>query len=148
MRTTGGIVTAFIGREGRRPRVLLVEDNLALGQMLLWCFEETGARAELAGTCAAAWRLARAVAHDLMLIDADLPDGDGVALAESLAEAYPQTRIALCSGRHGVQERHSGLIAPDAFLIKPVPEHRLAALLADALDGRDQAGDTLESIQE
>jgi DNA-binding NarL/FixJ family response regulator len=97
-----------------------------------------------------AWRLARAAAQDLILIDADLPDGDGdgVALAESLGDAYPRTRIAICSGRHGVQEGHAGRLTRIAFLTKPVPEHRLAALLAVALDGNDQAGDTSGLVQE
>jgi len=130
-------VVGFVRRRGRRPRVLLVEDDPALGQMLVWCFEEAGAQVEWADTCMAAWRLARETAQDLVLIDADLPDGDGVALAESLTDTDPLTRIAICSGRHGVQGRGAGRLATNAFLTKPVPEHDLAALLEAALDGNE-----------
>jgi hypothetical protein len=64
-----------------------------------------------------------------------------------LVDQDPRPIIAICSGRHGVQERHADRLTRIVFLTKPVPEHRLAALLAVALDGNEPAGDTLVSVQ-
>jgi DNA-binding response OmpR family regulator len=63
------------------------------------------------------------------LVDADLPDGDGVMLAEALRADHPAALVAICSGRHGI--RGSGLLPPvvDAVLIKPVPIQSLLELM-------------------
>lgn|GEM_PF-5861992 len=127
------VITAFALRENRRPRVLLVEDDATLGRMLAWGFQELGAQANLASTCAAARRFAARETADLMVLDADLPDGDGITLAASLAREQPEAFIAICSGRHGLPHCPAGTPAVDAVLTKPVPEHRLRALLQDAL---------------
>jgi DNA-binding response OmpR family regulator len=122
-------VDRFAACRGRRPRVLLVEDDRALGRMLTWTFEEHGARPLLARTCTAARTIAAAAGFDLALVDADLPDGDGVMLAEALRADHPAALVAICSGRHGI--RGSGLLPPvvDAVLIKPVPIQSLLELM-------------------
>lgn len=122
-------VDRFTACQGRRPRVLLVEDDRALGRMLTWTFEEHGARLLLARTCAAARTIAAAAGFDLAIVDADLPDGDGVMLAEALRADHPAALVAICSGRHGIGS--SGNLPPgvDAVLIKPVPIRLLLDLL-------------------
>ena len=123
-------VDRFTACCGRRPRVLLVEDDRALGRMLTWTFEDHGARPLLARTCAASRTIAATAGFDLALVDADPPDGDGVVLAEALRAYHPAALLAICSGRHGIGT--SGLLPPgvDAVLIKPVP----IRLLLDLLD--------------
>jgi DNA-binding response OmpR family regulator len=122
-------IDRFATCHGRRPRVLLVEDDRALGRMLTWTFEEHGARPLLARTCATAQTIATAARFDLALVDADLPDGDGVMLAEALLASHPEAIVAICSGRHGIGG--SGLCPPavDAVLTKPVPIRLLLDLL-------------------
>jgi DNA-binding response OmpR family regulator len=122
-------IDRFATCHGRRPRVLLVEDDRALGRMLTWTFEEHGARPLLARTCATAQTIATAARFDLALVDADLPDGDGVMLAEALRADHPAALVAICSGRHGIGG--SGHLPPavDAVLIKPVPTRLLLNLL-------------------
>jgi DNA-binding response OmpR family regulator len=125
-------IDRFIIRYGRRPRVLLVEDDRALGRMLTWTFEEHGARALLASTCAAARTIAAAAGFDLALVDADLPDGDGVMLAEALRADHPAAMVAICSGRHGIGGNALHAPGVDAILIKPVPIRLLSELLGTA----------------
>jgi DNA-binding response OmpR family regulator len=122
-------VDRFTACHGRGPRVLLVEDDRALGRMLIWTFEEHGARPLLARTCAAARMIAAPAGFDLALVDADLHDGDGVMLAEALRADHPAALVAICSGRHGIGG--SGLLPPavDTVLIKPVPTRLLLDLL-------------------
>lgn len=127
--STADAIDRFAPPHGRRPRVLLVEDDRALGRMLTWTFEEHGARPLLARTCAAARTIAASAGFDLALVDADLPDGDGVMLAEALRADHPAALVAICSGRHGIGT--SGHLPPgvDAVLIKPVPIRLLLDLM-------------------
>jgi DNA-binding response OmpR family regulator len=116
--------------------VLVVEDDPALATMLGWELEESGVGTVVARSCTEARRLAGGMAFALLVVDADLPDGDGVRLAEDLARACPGTGVALCSGRHGIADRLSreGGAPPwlRAAFVKPVPVQRLLDLLAGA----------------
>jgi two-component system, OmpR family, response regulator len=125
-------VDQFVMRHGRGPRVLLIEDDRALGRMLTWTFEEQGALPVLARTCAEVQPMAVATPFDLALVDADLPDGDGIGLAETLATSHPNAIVAICSGRHGIRGLSRRTPAVDAILIKPVPIRLLLELLREA----------------
>ncbi len=48
-----------------------------------------------AGTGAEARRLVADLRPDVVLMDVELPDGDGIAVTEQLRAAYPQTRIVV-----------------------------------------------------
>lgn len=115
----------------RAPRVLLIEDDPALALMLTWELEERGVSLILARNCAQARALSRGMAFHLALVDADLPDGDGVVLAEGLAQAHPHATIAVHSGRRCEEiPCRRGMVKH--FLSKPVPLDRLLRLLQAA----------------
>lgn len=124
--------TGIVELQACQPRILLVEDDQALGRMLVWTFEERGAETLWARSCAAALDLVGSAGVDLALVDADLPDGDGVALAEGLAATRLAAMVVICTGRHGMQVPAQPLPAVAAILIKPVSEQRLLALLEEA----------------
>jgi DNA-binding response OmpR family regulator len=141
-------IDRFTAYHGRQPRVLLVEDDRALGRMLTWTFEVHGARALLASTCAAARTITSAAGFDLALVDADLPDGDGVMLAQALRTVHRPAVVAICSGRHGIGG--SGHLPPavDAVLIKPVPIRSLLDLLGTACRTASDVGANFRHTQE
>jgi DNA-binding NtrC family response regulator len=97
--------------------------------MLTWELEERGIEAVLAGSCAEARRAAQSTAFDLMLVDADLPDGDGVGLAEHLAGTLGDTTVVIYSGRHGIRGACGERPAVRAVLTKPVRVWEILALL-------------------
>ncbi len=118
------------GADGRPvPRVLLVEDDPALTQMLAWELEEQGVSLSIARSRAAALALTAKAAFDLAVVDADLPDGDGVSLAEALARANPESIVAICSGRHGIAGGSRRPPAVHVVLTKPVSVRDLLSLL-------------------
>lgn len=116
-------------------RVLLVEDDPALALMLTWELEDRGVTTVLATSCAQARMLSRRIRFELALVDVDLPDGDGLVLAEGLAAAHPGATVAIHTGRHGCgpSPYRSGPLRH--FLTKPVPVERLLGLLDDAARG-------------
>jgi DNA-binding response OmpR family regulator len=118
-------------RQGRRPRTLLVEDDRAPGRILTWMFEEQGALSVLARSCAAAQTIATAAGFDLALVDADLPDGDGVTPAETLLSGCAKAIVAIRSARHGIGENARHPLAVDSVFVKPVPIPLLLDLLTN-----------------
>lgn len=75
----------------------------------------------------------------LILLDLNLPDGDGLELVQSLRQ-YSSTPVLVLSARSGVQERVAGLNAgADDYLTKPfaMPEldARITALLRRTASG-------------
>lgn len=112
-------------------RLLLVEDDPALALMLSWELEERGIGVSLACTCADARDLSLALGFDAALVDADLPDGDGVALAQTLAQRHPRARVAIYTGHHGIAERLACSDRPSEcpVLTKPVALSHLLRVL-------------------
>ena len=116
-------------------RVLLVEDDTALALMLTWELEDRGVTTVLATTCAQARLLSRRIRFELALVDVDLPDGDGLVLAEGLAAAHPGSTVAIHTGRHGCGSSPSRAGPLRHFLTKPVSVERLLGLLDGAVPG-------------
>lgn len=83
-------------------RVLLVEDNDALGDVTAALIESTGARVERAGhALEAIERLQRPPRVDVVLSDVTMPGPlDGVGLAAAVQARWPEIRVVLISA-HG-----------------------------------------------
>lgn len=73
------------------PRVLLVEDDPVSGAFLAAAVAALPAEIDLADTVAAALQLSRSHDHQLWLIDANLPDGNGRDLLRALRIHAPAT---------------------------------------------------------
>lgn len=80
-----------------RPRLLIVDDDRALGSMLGWAFEDLGYAISVAEDCDSALTRAKSGRWDFALIDYGLPDGDGHALARLLTRLQPELRIVMMS---------------------------------------------------
>lgn len=61
-------------------KILCVDDDPFLGDVLLYALQRAGLRAELATSAADAMRALAADAPDLVVLNSQLPDGDGLAL--------------------------------------------------------------------
>jgi len=91
-------------------RLLIVEDDPALAQMLRLGFGELGYRVCLAGSCRQARRMLAETRFDLVLLDYHLPDGKGSELLEVCRSRQPEPAIILSSGHtdHEELERIAG----------------------------------------
>jgi len=111
----------------RARHVLVVEDNVDVGDAFRVLFESTGRRVSVVRTVADALATARADTVDLMLLDLTLPDGSGLEILEELnaGPARPRVTVAL-TGRDepGVARRCYDLGCVDV-LVKPVPAREL-----------------------
>ena len=101
-------------------RILLVEDNDDLAEVMARLLSRHGYEVEIADTVARAEQLAATQPFDLLISDLGLPDGSGLDLVRHLRARHPWLAIAL-SG-HGTNEdiRQSKEAGFAAHLSKPV----------------------------
>jgi DNA-binding response OmpR family regulator len=109
-------------------RVVIVEDDRALGLFLQKGLQLEGHDVEWVGDGQAAVEQALAFAPDLMVLDLSLPRLDGMEVLEQVCLRLPQTSVLVLTGRSQVDERVRCLNAgADDLLLKPFSFHELAA---------------------
>ncbi|HYG21805.1 MAG TPA: response regulator [Verrucomicrobiae bacterium] len=111
----------------RRKKVLLVEDQVELLELLRIHFKEEGFATATAVDGLEAVRKARSIQPDLIVLDVILPELDGFAVCE-LLKKHEGTRsipIIMVSGLSGQLPRCAGIEAGATdFVAKPVtPAH-------------------------
>jgi CheY-like chemotaxis protein len=86
-------------------RVLVVEDNEVIRDLLREILEESGCAVSVAKTLRQALALAETTEAPAVLVsDIHLGPGEtGLVLAETVRQRWPQTRIVLMSGDHSFQ---------------------------------------------
>jgi DNA-binding response OmpR family regulator len=110
----------------RARHVLVVEDNVDVGDAFRVLFESTGRRVSVVRTVADAVAAARADSVDLMLLDLTLPDGSGLEILEELDDdARPRVTVALTGRDEPEVVRRCYSLGCAAVLVKPVPAREL-----------------------
>jgi signal transduction histidine kinase/ActR/RegA family two-component response regulator len=123
---------APVAAHGAGLRVLLVDDDEDVTLALRSQLEVLGCKVESAGSSLEARALVAARHFDLLLLDVELPDGQGPELARVLHSSernMQNSRVAIVSGH---QAPSSLPIGVDEWLTKPVLLDRLNILLAGA----------------
>ena len=117
-------------------RVLLVEDDAQLGEVVLLGLRQEHLAVDHTTTVAEAIELLLVTKYDIVCLDLGLPDGDGLQLCRQLrAPAEEQDvivvrpdRVLILTARDDVADRVAGLDAgADDYLIKPIKMAELAA---------------------
>ena len=109
-------------------RLLVVEDDVALGQILVRGLTEDGYAVDLEATSAGAQHAVDHSDYDLVILDLGLPDGDGVTLCRRLRERQMRVPVLMLTARDGLNDKVAGLDAgADDYLTKPFDYLELAA---------------------
>jgi two-component system OmpR family response regulator len=113
-----------------RMRVLVVEDEKKLGELLGRGLREEGYAADLADRGEEALWMARAVPYDAIVLDVMLPGVDGFEICRRLRRDGVWTPVLMLTARDGVDDRVVGLDAgADDYLTKPFAFEELLARL-------------------
>jgi two-component system OmpR family response regulator len=111
-------------------RVLVVEDEKKLGDLLRRGLREEGHAADLADRGEEALWMARAVDYDAIVLDVMLPGLDGFAVCEQLRGHGVWSPVLMLTARDAVDDRVTGLDAgADDYLTKPFSFEELLARL-------------------
>ncbi len=101
------------------PKVLVIEDDEAVAQALVRGIERSGMSAACAGTGAAGMALMSSFAPDVVLVDLELPDTNGVDLIGRLSESRA-CGVIVVSGMGEEADRIVGLeLGADDYIVKP-----------------------------
>jgi DNA-binding response OmpR family regulator len=104
------------------PKVLLVEDDQCVRDVICRAFEQTGWTVLCAATPHEARFLANAQLIDLVVTDVMLPEINGFQLAEELVRSQPRVPVIFMSG-YGEKylPARAAISSPASVLQKPFP---------------------------
>ncbi|WMJ68619.1 response regulator transcription factor [Stenotrophomonas sp. 24(2023)] len=109
-------------------RILLVEDDPDLARALQSGLERQGVVADVVGSLAEAAVALREPVHQLMLLDRQLPDGDGAGFVATARQLRPNLAVIMLTAKGTLSDKVEGLdVGADDYLVKPVAVEELMA---------------------
>ncbi len=128
----------------RQQSLLIVEDSPIFRELLRGVFERRhpGTRVLEAETVSEGRRLALEHGPRVIVMDVQLPDGNGIDLTRSLKEAMPHVHVAVCTA-HDLPEHREAALAGGAahFSCKDcLGDGRLLAFVSERLGHGNGAG--------
>ncbi|MBI5301656.1 MAG: response regulator transcription factor [Chloroflexi bacterium] len=119
------------------PKILLIEDDEAIAEPLIFGLQNEGLDVSHAATGAQGIALARATAPDVVLLDVMLPDMDGFAVCRALRRESAAP-ILMLTARGQEMDRVMGLeLGADDYIVKPFSFRELIARIRAALRRRE-----------
>jgi DNA-binding response OmpR family regulator len=111
-------------------RLLIVEDNIELARLVAASLLTAGYETDVVGSVEEARDAVRSVKYAAMILDLNLPDGDGLSVLLELRHRMDPLPVLVLTARDGLQDRVSGLRnGADDYLAKPFAVVELVARL-------------------
>ncbi|WP_406147357.1 response regulator transcription factor [Streptomyces sp. NBC_01012] len=131
MTTTSPLGRTELLRPDRNPiRVLVVDDEAPLAELLSMALRYEGWEVRSAGDGAGAVRTARDFRPDAVILDVMLPDMDGLAVLGRLRRELNDVPVLFLTARDAVEDRIAGLTAGgDDYVTKPFSLEEVVARL-------------------
>ncbi|WP_018215270.1 response regulator transcription factor [Salinispora vitiensis] len=116
--------------DGQPVRVLVVDDESTLSDLLSMALRYEGWQVRTAGNGMAALSTARQFQPDAVVLDVMLPDLDGFAVLRRLREVAPTVPVLFLTARDAVEDRIAGLtVGGDDYVTKPFSLEEVIARL-------------------
>jgi len=108
-------------------RVLMIDDDASLGELLAEYFDRFGHRLDTAASAAEGRRRLRSDGPDMLILDVMLPDADGLELCREIRDES-DIPIVMLTARGDVPDRVLGLeFGADDYVPKPFEPRELVA---------------------
>lgn len=125
--------TSFVRADGSPARVLVVDDEAILAELLGAALRHQGWETATAGNGWEALDVARDFDPDVVVLDIQMPGLDGMETLERLRKTQPHLPVLFLTARDAVADRVAGLRAgADDYVTKPFDLDEVAARI-DAL---------------
>ncbi|MFI1394630.1 response regulator transcription factor [Streptomyces sp. NPDC020681] len=139
--------TEMLRPDGSPVRVLVVDDETALSELLSMALRYEGWEVRSAGDGAGAVRSARDFRPDAVVLDVMLPDMDGLAVLGRLRREQPAVPVLFLTARDAVEDRIAGLTAGgDDYVTKPFSLEEVVARLRGLIRRSGAATERSESL--
>ncbi|MBC9734548.1 response regulator transcription factor [Nocardioides marmotae] len=116
--------------DGSPLRVLVVDDEVNLAELIAMALRYEGWQVEVAHTGARAVTLAREQRPDAVVLDIMLPDLDGLEVLRRMRATDPDLPVVFLTARDAVEDRIAGLTAGgDDYVTKPFSLEEVVARL-------------------
>ena len=123
-------------------KILVVEDNSELITIINAYLTREGFVCERAINLRSARDKLYAFAYDVVLLDLNLPDGDGLTLLDLIKTNWPNMGVLIMSAKNALDDRLKGLdMGADDYLPKPCHMAELNARIKAIYRRRHQQGD-------
>jgi len=120
--------------DGAPVRVLVVDDELSVTEVLAKAFRDDGWEVVVAGDGRAAIRAAQEFHPDAVVLDVTLPDFGGLEVLRRLRAHSPQVCVLFLSARDAAADRIAGIAAgADDYVTKPFSLEEVVARLRGLL---------------
>jgi two-component system OmpR family response regulator len=139
--------TELLRPDGSPVRVLVVDDETALADLLAMALRYEGWEVRTEADGGAALRAAREVRPDAVVLDIMLPDLDGLEVLSRLRRDLPDVPVLFLTAKDAVEDRIAGLTAGgDDYVTKPFSLEEVVARLRGLLRRSGAAAVRTESI--
>ncbi|MCN9243160.1 response regulator transcription factor [Streptomyces sp. RY43-2] len=116
--------------DGSPVRVLVVDDELSIAELLSMALRYEGWRIRSASDGQGAVQAAREFRPDVVVLDMMLPDTDGLTVLGRLRRELPQVPVLFLTAKDAVEDRVAGLTAGgDDYVTKPFSVEEVVARL-------------------
>lgn len=110
--------------------ILIVEDDDLIADSIAMALEDEGHHYHISNTAEDGLNAVREHAFDAVILDINLPDGDGFQFAKSMRRSQIDTAVLVVSGRASVTDKVVALRSgADGYLTKPFDRQELIANL-------------------
>ena len=124
-------------------RILIIEDNRKLNRLLQQGLEEAGYEVASAHTLNKGEELWTAFQPHLVILDAGLPDGDGIETLAHVRERDAATLVLMLTARDTETDRLNGFASgADDYMVKPFSFPELLARIARHLARAFHSGES------
>lgn len=128
-------------------RFLLIEDNQTLAEAVIDRLGLDGHVVDHAADLQTAWDFADIAGYDLILLDINLPDGDGRSFLSRHRQAKMRTPVIVLTARSEVSDRVGILdLGADDYMVKPIDFAELEARCRAVLRRRSGAAQNVISL--
>ena len=103
-------------------RILIVDDERLIQQLLSQLLEEDGHSCETAGNVAEGRRALEGQVFDLVFCDVDMPDGSGLDLVKETRAGGNDVPVVMMSGVHDASLAACAVdLGVEGYMLKPFP---------------------------
>ncbi|MGH4034672.1 response regulator transcription factor [Actinomycetota bacterium Odt1-20B] len=139
--------TELLRPDGSPVRVLVVDDEESLTELLSMALRYEGWQIRSAGDGAGAVRAARSFRPDAVVLDMMLPDMDGLSVLGRVRRELPDVPVLFLTAKDAVEDRIAGLTAGgDDYVTKPFSLEEVVARLRGLIRRAGAADRTSESV--